>query len=216
MLSVAAQWNIQACAPVCWCLTLTVHAPLDGPAVRAQQLIHSLQNCLQLLFLADLRLRHLGHVQLSAWQLFCWGHQRHYGLHPWRRDSAGILRGQWSSMLGGKLMLQLPHSHQITSGAPVRRNNPPPGLWLWSALPPVHCWSSRSGPGDTHSNGSCWSCSLLFWFNVWLCFTFRRSLNLRFSRDVGSNMTRSAFSSETTGQSVSAWVVVREFGSNFD
>lgn len=58
---------------MCYCFmmlgmdaTLTVHTPLNGPAVRTQQLIHSLQNCLQLLFLADLRLRHLGHVQFSA------------------------------------------------------------------------------------------------------------------------------------------------------
>lgn len=125
--------------------------------------------------------------------------------------SGGILRGLWLSTLDGKLTFQVAASHQITSGAPVRHNSPLPGPWLWSALPPVHCWSSRSEPGDTHFQSLlllCWSC--LFWFKMWLLLTFRRSLNLRFSRDVGSNMTRSAFSSETTAQSVSVWDVMTE------
>lgn len=69
--------------------------------------------------------------------------------------SVGILKALWSSMLDGKLMFQVAASHQITSGAPVRRNSPPPGLWLWSALPPAHCWSSQSEPGDTHFNRLC-------------------------------------------------------------
>lgn len=42
--------------------TLTVHAPLNSPSMRPQQLIDSLQNCVKLLLLADLWLGHLGHV----------------------------------------------------------------------------------------------------------------------------------------------------------
>lgn len=42
--------------------------------------------------------------------------------------SVGILKALWSSMLDGKLMFQVAASHQITSGAPVHRNSPPPGL----------------------------------------------------------------------------------------
>lgn len=59
---------------------LTVYTPLDSPAVWPQQFVNSLQNCLKLLLLANLRLGHLSHIQLPARQLFCQqqGRQRRY------------------------------------------------------------------------------------------------------------------------------------------
>lgn len=50
---------------------LTVHIPTQRPAVGPKQVLHGFQNCLQLLLLPDLRLRHLCHIQLAVCQLFC-------------------------------------------------------------------------------------------------------------------------------------------------
>lgn len=106
------------------------------------------------------------------------------------------------------VMPKKPISHQITSGALVRHSSPPRGLWLWFSLPPTHCWSSQSGPGHTSQYNQPYNRTFSFhapfsdcaeeilWFKVWSQTTFRRSLNLRFSRDVGSNMILSAFSSD--------------------
>lgn len=50
---------------------LTVHIPAQWPAVGPKQVLHSLEDRLQLLLLPDLRLCHLGHIQLAVPQLFC-------------------------------------------------------------------------------------------------------------------------------------------------
>lgn len=94
-----------------------------------------------------------------------------------------------------------PISHQTTSGALVHHSSPPQGLWLWSSLPPTRCWSSQSEPGHTSQYGQTSNRIFLLYFMSCFLFkmwsqTFRRSLNLRFSREVGSNMILSAFSSD--------------------
>lgn len=43
-------------------------------------------------------------------------------------------------------------SHQTTSAALVHHNSLLPGPWRWSCLLPAHCWSSRSGPGNTFNH----------------------------------------------------------------
>ena len=57
-------------------------------------------------------------------------------------------------------------SHQITFEALVHHSNPPPGLWLWSGLPPTRCWSSRPGPGQTSEYNT-----ILLQAFFFICFT---------------------------------------------
>lgn len=56
---------------------LTVDVPADVPGGEFERVVDALQNSLQLLFLRDLRLGHLRHVQLLALQLL-WRHGHKY------------------------------------------------------------------------------------------------------------------------------------------
>ena len=59
---------------------LTVNIPADAASGHLDGVVDSFQDCLEFLFLGDLRLRHLRHVQLLALQLLCgpdrWGECR--------------------------------------------------------------------------------------------------------------------------------------------
>lgn len=57
-------------------MLLTVNVPADAPGGQLEGVVDALQDGLELLLLGDLRLGHLGHVQLLAFQLFCATRQR--------------------------------------------------------------------------------------------------------------------------------------------
>lgn len=103
--SLGSSWNVlkvkKLISKVPVGVKLTVHAPLDSPAVRPQQFVDGLQNSLKLLLLADLGLGHLGHVQLPARQLLCQcqGEQTSAHAHTHtHRERLSIRRGQSSMM----------------------------------------------------------------------------------------------------------------------
>lgn len=59
---------------------LTVNVPANAPGGQLEGVVDALQDGLELLLLGDLRLGHLGHVQLLAFQLLCATRQKDQSL----------------------------------------------------------------------------------------------------------------------------------------
>lgn len=170
---------------------LTVDAPLDGPAVRPEQLVDGLQYRLELLFLSYLWLGHLSHVQFTPRQLLCHRERGltrlcrsvYYNIHPntvyckvtfsTLSFDVQTIKHKFSHRHYTKSKLILPY--QIISEAPVHHSNPPPSLWRWSCPLPAHCWSSLSIPRNKN---------IQLKFQAWICY---RCLIYSIQREILSN-----------------------------
>lgn len=90
-------------APAPW--MLTVHGPLERPAVGPKQVLHRLQHRLQLLLLPYFRLGHLGHIQLAVCQFFC--NEKDKG----KSRASGKAGGTRGHQGGGPAAVRPPHPH---------------------------------------------------------------------------------------------------------